>query len=189
MGWVNPTTWVDGNQVSKGQFADWNNSMAAAGDHTGWTTWAPQIDGCAVGTDGWQRGRKLKVGNLAICAFDYQFGTDANGMNPPNPQPPQVFGVWTAVILPWPASTHVPVVPAGQAYLYNAYRDNTHLMVPFIYSSSRAMFRITFNGTTGLSDAPTILPVWSREAPTGDTGLTAAYEWARVSGIIAYRSC
>jgi len=84
MGWINPTTWVDASQVTKSQFNDWNASMLAAGDHGGWSTWAPDLyilsTGFPANLGGSMNCRKLKVGQLAFCAFD--FAASATGGGP-----------------------------------------------------------------------------------------------------------
>ena len=171
MGWVTPRTWSDGDQVTKGMMADWNNSMACLGDHTAWTTQAAAITGAAVGTGGFASGRKLKVGKLAFYTFSFLFDTAANGASFPS----------TAVklALPWPASTAAGAVAAGPAFAYKATVDDTATLTAVIRSSSRASFRVTDSIASTMTGN-------GGGASIGDNFILAAN--SRFAGYLIYRT-
>lgn len=185
--WVTPTTWSTGQLVTKQQFVDWNNSMAAAGDHTGWSTWNPELYhtstafGAEVGSDGAKRGRKLRVGRLAICTFDFQFGTTANGA--------QWMVLGSSVLpviapLPWAASTASDTVAAGWAYAYAAAPDNIHLLTPVLQSKTAVRFWGTRAGTS--LQPPYATKSWP--LPGISTGADFSIAGCRFSGILTYRT-
>ena len=132
-----PRTWVTGETVTRTLFADWNAQMAAAGDHTDWSTYAPTLAGGAVGTGGVAAGRVLRVGQLAYYTFSLTFDTLANGG--------KIDG-WSSACkmnLPWAASTASGPVAAGPAFAYNAGSDDTAVMTALVAASSQVRFRVT----------------------------------------------
>jgi len=179
MAWVNPTTWVDASQVTKSQFNDWNASMLAAGDHGGWSTWAAELyvqsTLSPANLGGSMNCRKLKVGQLALCAFD--FAASATGAGPY-----QAAGARLPVnlSLPWTPSPSARGSGCGYAYLFDEGLDNMWLMAARLSTGvSSATFRFT---STGNSTSPAWL---SHGRPLVDVD-----DWAlaRFSGLIAYRT-
>jgi|GEM_PF-4070565 hypothetical protein len=186
--WVTPTTFTTGQQVTKQSFVDWNASMACVGDHTGWSTWNPDLyaqtsgSGIEVGSDGTKRGRKLKVGKIAICTFDCAFGTTANGAQWIQPGSSNLPGLTP---LPWAASTGTGRVAAGWAYAYSAANDDTVLLTPSIYSGAFAFYRGTVAGTS--NQVACVRLAWPLPGLTTG-GNPQSIAGCRFSGVLIYRT-
>lgn len=181
MAWVNPSTWVAGQQVTKGQFNDWNNSMAAVGDHSAWSTWAPVLKTLGALTSGFDNdfgggavsGAKARLGDVGVCAFNLNWGSTGSAGWPASGLASQ------RLTLPWAAAGLN--MPCGWATLYIADADNTYMMAPYIATSTCAEFYLTFsNSSKGKS-------VWSGLGTTYCPELHTAYAGSRAVGVLVYR--
>ena len=139
MAWTAPSTWVADQQVTKAQFNAWNACLASAGDHGGWSTWAPwfvmpgstginEAQGSAV--SGW----KMRLGDIGVASFNivWDDGPSAAGGS---------GGV--RLVLPYTAHANQLGKPAGWAVMYDPNTDDTWLMVPEMVNAGHARFRLT----------------------------------------------
>lgn len=172
MAWITPSTWVTGQQVTKSQFAAWNNTLASVGDHGGWSTWS-------ITGPNWPnqppavtvRGRKLRVGDIAYVSFYSACSSTAN--SPPTGAP-------ILLAPPYTAAAGSTDKVCGWAYLYDAVGDNTYLLTAVTYTAQYVGFRLTHNGSS------TNLPWWSQGAV--DVPNISDYTGARVAGMLIYRA-
>lgn len=189
MGWVTPTTWAAQTFVTRDQFNDWNKSMAAVGDHTAWTTWAPALrvemdggDGGPLSMDGSTKaGRKLQVGKLMYASFHIDWGSA--GLNK--------TGVGAneyrrRIRLNLPAAAASSGWVCGYAYLYGGGPDDTYLMVPLLHTTTCCWLYLTWDGSSNS------MVVWTapNEYDAGGTPDWAEFGYAsgHAAGTLIYRS-
>jgi len=178
MAWTSPSTWGTGQQVTKSQFAAWNSDLTAVGDHTAWSTWAPDGDWTAFkGSDASVKGRKLKVGQVAFAAFDITWGTTANG----GVRPQCVFNIF----LPWAANVGPGDIALGYAYLYGPTLDDTWLLTPITYTGDRVWLYLTWAGTS--TESTYVDWASNKSTPWAETPDTNFVNM-RIAGVLAYRT-